>query len=221
MVVPRNLPVQAEELLLRRFRDTSIQQIGDTFLNNFLDKYRDFYFYRVMVEPRRVPKSLDRCIAKIRGYCERGDAADEVDAINNHLKDLAGARLIFLFPADSRQSVDRLRSYILSLKIADGLSDVKLDGPADDKAYDTGYRAIHQGLLVKSANGDWHPYEVQFMNALQHVWDKIQGPLYRQPGQYPVRLHRKVTSLSKRCETMCTDFEETLQEIEACSKRAH
>jgi len=96
-----------------------------------------------------------------------------------------------------------------------------LDGDAEEKKFITGYRAIHQGLLIKNNNGDWVPFEVQFMNALQHVWDKVQGPLYREPDRYPQKLHNKMVIMSKQCESMCTKFETVLQEIQKCQRRAH
>lgn len=192
-----------------------IQRPGESILHNFLKQYRGTFSYRLLVDPRPTQKSWERCVQKVSQYVDAGQATDEMDAVENCLKDIAGARLIVLFPSDREAVVSRFRTYVnrSSTNPPNGLPYFALDGKDEIKNYETGYKAIHQGILLQMDDGEWASFEVQFMNALQHMWDKIQGPLYRDPSRYPSGLHRKVTELSTTCDRICRKTNKILSEI--------
>jgi len=152
---------------------------------------------------------------------EDGDAPSEIDAVENCLKDIAGARLIVLFPSDREVAVTRFRTYVgrNGTNPLNGLPHFRLDGDEEIKDFETGYKAIHQGILLEMDDGEY-PFEIQFMNALQHMWDKIQGPLYRDVNRYPRGLHRKVARLSKVCDQICSRTNQILTEISERHRRA-
>lgn len=212
------LSSEAEDRLFTKWANwLLIQRPGEKILHDFVKRYRSTFAYRLLIDPRTTQKSWERCIQKVSKYVDAGQATDEIAAVENYLKDTAGARLILLFPKDREVAVARFRTYINKngMNPPNGLPHFVLDGNDEIKNYETGYKAIHQGILLQMDAGEWVAFEVQFMNVLQHMWDKIQGPLYRDPNRYPKKLHRKVTNLSTTCDKICCRTNEIITEITA------
>lgn len=213
----------AEDRLFTKWANWLLIQIpGEKILHDFVNRYRSTFAYRLLIDPRTTQKSWERCIQKVSKYVDVGQATDEIAAVENCLKDTAGARIILLFPRDREVAVARFRTYVNKngMNPPNGLPHFVLDGNDEIKSYETGYKAIHQGILLQMNAGEWTAFEVQFMNVLQHMWDKIQGPLYRDPDRYPNRLRRKVANLSTTCDKVCHKTNEILIEIAERHRRA-
>jgi ppGpp synthetase/RelA/SpoT-type nucleotidyltranferase len=214
----RYLAHNAEERLLEKLGAwLPAQKQAEIILNKFLNDYRDTFSYHVLLDPRPTRKSFDRCVQKVISYVDNKKANNEIDAINNCLKDIAGVRFIVLYPSDRDIAVQRFRSFVGKFggKNADDLPHFELDGEPEIKNYDTGYKAVHQGMKIQMEDGESFPVEIQFMNVLQHMWDKIQGPLYREPTRYPASLHTKVKNLSEACEKVSEKADKILIEMQS------
>lgn len=198
-----------------------VQQPGEDILRYFIKLYEDTFQYHILLDTRQNQKSWGRCVQKVLQYVEDGKASDEIEAIDKCLKDTAGARVIVLFPSDRELAVNRFKAYVdkHGTTSSNRLPCFSLDGPEEVKEYKTGYRAIHQDVWLKMDNGEWAFFEVQFMNVLQHMWDKIQGPLYRDQYRYPKRLHNKVAHLSKTCDEICGKASNIITEISSYHRR--
>lgn len=216
------LSPEAEDKLFTKWTNWILtQRPGEKILNDFVEQYRDLFAYHPLVDPRRTQKSWDRCVQKVSQYVDAGQAVDEIAAIDGCLKDTAGARFIVLFPMDREAAVARFKTYVNKngMKPPNGLPHFTLDGDHEVKNYETGYKAIHQGILIQMDNGEWDAFEVQFMNILQHMWDKIQGPLYRGRNRYPTELYDGLAKLSTNCDKICRKANRILNEIAKQQRR--
>ncbi len=215
MRVQQLSPTAEEKLFSKLGNWLPVQKPGEDILQNFVNQYQHTFSYRILIDSRSIQKTWERCIQKVLQYVEVGKASNEIDAIENCLKDIAGARLIVLFPSDREVAVRRFRAYVVrqGTEPPIGLPSFQLDGDQEVKNYESGYKAIHQGILLRIDNKAWFPFEIQFMNVMQHMWDKIQGPLYREPSRYPPMLQRRVRLLSKTCEQICNKTDQVLTDM--------
>src|SRR5262249_55600637 len=157
----------------------------------------------IAIRPGKRPSRVAAKIARtIQGEAAQGRTLLFEDALLR-VKDLAGGRFLILYLDDVRRAHQVFCEYVQKRR------NVRLDGDAQDyNSFPTpsGYRGLHQGLLLRIARDSFFPFEVQFLTFLQADWSLKEHLIYENPSIFPEKLRDELREVSDRLHDISLSF---------------
>lgn len=168
------------------------------------------------------PKEYVRARAKVDEYVET-NGITPFDAIIWWLNDLAAGRLVVMGCGKGETLAEKIRAHFGETNLVTDRSNQyqyqlwpdNSTGNGGDRrppGYEVhnlpnGYSAVHQLIWIRLQNGSGeypfesrYPFEIQFMDVLEHLWETIHSPTYHSPSIATPVIRKKLQYLKKRCD---------------------
>ena len=178
-------------LEIRKYQAREAQRRGYQRLENSARVLDERLGYRTLRLPRP-EKRAKRIIRKVEEELNENRGLDLEEAVRR-VKDLAGGRIAILHLQDIPDAHAHFCESLNRVRVC------KLDGEEEDYIREpkpSGYRALHQGLLVRLQSGEWFSFEVQFMTFLQLDWAQKEHLVYENPERFPAAIREELRKLS-------------------------
>jgi ppGpp synthetase/RelA/SpoT-type nucleotidyltranferase len=158
----------------------------------------------------RPGKRLSRALRKVTAVLQN-DPAKTVEQAIDLVKDWASGRFLILHLEDVAIAHQVCCDFIKKNQRA-----AKLDGdPQDYNAApkESGYRGLHQGIMIKIGTKEWFPFELQFLTFLQADWAYKEHLVYENPNKYSAQVKDKLKNLSDQLHQVACNFDALRSEL--------
>lgn len=207
------LPQHYDAIFRRQVHALNVSRVGERLLKkaaSALEEELKCGWIPVSVRQGKRPSRIARKIERIFQHEKGSDTTITFDEALGKVKDLAGGRFLIPYLGDVRRAH---RAFCASIEMNPR---VGLDGSAEDynaspKA--SGYRGLHQGLLMKINRSLWFPFEVQFLTFLQADWASKEHLVYENPDKFPERIRQQLKELSDILHNASESFDLLRNEI--------
>jgi len=166
----------------------------------------------IAIRPAKRPsRIMAKILRTIQEEAEEGRAFAFEEALHHKVKDWAGGRFLIPYLSDVQRAHQVFCNYIQKRR------NVRLDGDAEDYnslPRSTGYRGLHQGILLRMTRDAPFPFEVQFLTFLQADWALKEHLVYENPTRYPEELRNKLRELSDRLHDISLSFDRLRTDID-------
>lgn len=201
------LPQQSDAIFRRQAHALTVSRLGERLLKkaaSALEEELKCGWIPVSVRPGKRPSRIAQKIERIFQRAEESGTTTTFDEALSKVKDLAGGRFLIPYLGDVGRAH---QAFCASIKMN---RRVRLDGDAED--YNTsprasGYRGLHQGLIVKINRSLWFPFEVQFLTFLQADWASKEHLVYENPEKYPESVRQQLKELSDTLHNASESFD--------------
>jgi len=201
------LPPHYDAIFRRQVHALNVSRFGERLLKkaaSALEEELKCGWIPISVRPGKRPSRIARKIERIFQRAEESGTTTTFDEALSKVKDLAGGRFLIPYLGDVRRAH---RAFCASIEMN---RRVRLDGSAEDynaspKA--SGYRGLHQGLLVKLNRSLWFPFEVQFLTFLQADWASKEHLVYENPDKFPESICQQLKELSDTLHNASESFD--------------
>ena len=203
VATPFNLsPEQQDYLRTKEFQALLALKAGESILRDAADILRKELQPNLVLHTTRVAvKITSRTISKIQEDIQKNPSLT-VEAAIDRIKDFAGGRFLILYLADVSRAHE-----IFCCHINSNPEVATLDGKKEDyntSPKESGYRALHQGILVKLdpepylliEPETYFPFEVQFLTFLQADWAAKEHRVYEYRDKIPDDIRQSLKELS-------------------------
>lgn len=207
---------------------TEAQRAGEQLLSYFRENADYFGLDRrdLVVVLRPKPKSFVTAREKVDDYA-RTKGITPLHAIIWWLNDLAAGRLVVMECGNSKTLANKIREHFHSREaesLTVGSNQYRLwpdnstenIGDRRPPGYEVlklpnGYSAVHQLISIRLQNErggqqypfeSQYPFEIQFMDVLEHLWERIHSPAYHLPSIATPAISKKLQYLKKRCDEL-------------------
>lgn len=206
------LPTQLDYYLIRDRQAHSATRQGEKLLREATKDLEKELFAKWVPYVLRPAKLPSRSMRKIEEMISE-NPNETVEGAIDKLKDLAGARILIFYLGDVWKTHDLFCRF---LKKHPRLA--RIDGPPEDYNINpkrSGYRGLHQGVLIKIDTDVYFPFEVQFLTLLQADWAWKEHLVYEHSSKIPDYIKVKLRELSDFLDSASRASDELRKEIDS------
>lgn len=208
--LPRHYDLIARQRSLASFAS----RIGERLLvdaGGILERELGIDWIPIAIRRAKLPsRVVAKIIRTIQEGTEQGCTVSFEEALLK-VKDWAGGRYLIPYLGDVRRAHQVFCDYIRTRRNA------RLDGDAEDynsSPKSSGYRGLHQGLLVQLKRGPFFPFEVQFLTFLQADWALKEHVVYENSALFPEVMRNELRELSNRLHDISVSSDRLRTEID-------
>jgi ppGpp synthetase/RelA/SpoT-type nucleotidyltranferase len=209
------LPLHYDLIQRRQSLAATASRIGERLLTDIgeiLERELGIGWIPIAIRPAKRPsRIMAKIVRAIQEEAEQERVLSFEEALHHKVKDWAGGRFLIPYLSDVQRAQQVFCDYIQKRR------NVRLDGDGEDynaSPRPSGYRGLHQGILLRMTRDAPFPFEVQFLTFLQADWALKEHLVYENPTRYPEELRNKLLELSDRLHEISESFDRLRADID-------